>query len=331
MADPDPYLVPDAYKTLQVDFEADVDVIQAAYRRLAQKHHPDRVAVPNTATASEARDRMVAINAAWAILRDPARRVAYDRARAAFLATSSARADRTNETAEERTTARGSGRPYEGPERRGRRPGASDIPDDGGPGRHGSTGGFGSSAFGSHGATERTSAWSQRMHDRDGGPTSDRTTPGSAAADSEAKQGASSRGAGPGQEFRPRTGETGHGRFGGAAGQFGGTADGRSHDGRPGSGRPGRSPEEMPSGDVTEPHAGPPPGRPSGSVLNFGRYNGWSLGEIGRIDPRYLEWLDRMPIGRPYRGELDELLRRLGLRQSEALESAERRGLFRRR
>ena len=28
--------------------------------------------------------------------------------------------------------------------------------------------------------------------------------------------------------------------------------------------------------------AGPPPGRPSGSVLNFGRYSGWSLGEIAR-------------------------------------------------
>ena len=32
----------DAYKTLQVDPEAEDEVIQAAYRRLAQKYHPDR-------------------------------------------------------------------------------------------------------------------------------------------------------------------------------------------------------------------------------------------------------------------------------------------------
>ena len=31
--------------------------------------------------------------------------------------------------------------------------------------------------------------------------------------------------------------------------------------------------------------AGPPPGRPSGSVLDFGRFKGWSLGEIARVDP----------------------------------------------
>ena len=56
--------------------------------------------------------------------------------------------------------------------------------------------------------------------------------------------------------------------------------------------------------------AGPPPGDPSGSVLNFGRYAGWSLGEIARRDIDYIEWLDRMPIGRPYRDEIDGLLRK---------------------
>jgi hypothetical protein len=65
--------------------------------------------------------------------------------------------------------------------------------------------------------------------------------------------------------------------------------------------------------------------------MNFGRYRGWSLGEIGQIDPGYLEWLDRTPIGRPYRAELDALLRRLGMRLDEQAESATRRGLFRRR
>jgi hypothetical protein len=77
--------------------------------------------------------------------------------------------------------------------------------------------------------------------------------------------------------------------------------------------------------------AGPPPGQPSGTVLTLGRYAGWSMGEIGRTDIGYLEWLDRMPIGRPYREEIDQQLRRAGLRRSEAAESQERRGLFRRR
>jgi len=77
--------------------------------------------------------------------------------------------------------------------------------------------------------------------------------------------------------------------------------------------------------------AGTPPGNPSGSALNFGRYAGWSLGEIARMDLEYLEWLDRMPIGRPYRDEIDEILRRTGRRRSAAAEQTERRGLFRRR
>ena len=77
--------------------------------------------------------------------------------------------------------------------------------------------------------------------------------------------------------------------------------------------------------------AGPPPGNPSGTVLKFGRYDGWSMGEIARTDIEYLEWLDRMPIGRPYRDEIDQLLRRAGRRRSAAAEADGRRGLFRRR
>ena len=76
--------------------------------------------------------------------------------------------------------------------------------------------------------------------------------------------------------------------------------------------------------------AGPPPGNPSGSVLNFGRYAGWSLGEIARRDLEYLEWLDRAPIGRQYQAELDQLLRAAGRRRSVA-QDEDRRGLFRRR
>lgn len=77
--------------------------------------------------------------------------------------------------------------------------------------------------------------------------------------------------------------------------------------------------------------AGPPPGDPSSSVLTFGRYLGWSLGEIARRDLEYIEWLERMPIGRPYRDEIDAILRRAGRRRSADAETADRRGLFRRR
>lgn len=77
--------------------------------------------------------------------------------------------------------------------------------------------------------------------------------------------------------------------------------------------------------------AGPPPGNPSGSVLTFGRYAGWSLGEIARRDLEYIEWLDRMPIGRPYRDEIDATLRASGRRRSAEADASDRRGLFRRR
>ncbi|HET7168852.1 MAG TPA: DnaJ domain-containing protein [Candidatus Limnocylindrales bacterium] len=60
--------------------------------------------------------------------------------------------------------------------------------------------------------------------------------------------------------------------------------------------------------------AGPPPGRPSGSVLPFGRHIGWSLGEIARVDPGYLVWLSDKREGRPYLAEIDALLQRAGYR-----------------
>jgi DnaJ-class molecular chaperone len=67
----------DPYKTLQVDPEAEDEVIAAAYRRLARKYHPDVASDPESAT------RMAAINAAWAVIGDPASRAAFDRERAA--------------------------------------------------------------------------------------------------------------------------------------------------------------------------------------------------------------------------------------------------------
>jgi curved DNA-binding protein CbpA len=53
-----------------------------------------------------------------------------------------------------------------------------------------------------------------------------------------------------------------------------------------------------------------PPGRSThaSTVLDFGRYAGWSLDQISRKDPDFLEWLARMPIGRPYRSEIEALL-----------------------
>ena len=53
---------------------------------------------------------------------------------------------------------------------------------------------------------------------------------------------------------------------------------------------------------------GPPPGRPSGPVLEFGIYDGWSLGEIARRDPGYLVWLRDRPEGRFLQAEIATLL-----------------------
>ncbi len=56
--------------------------------------------------------------------------------------------------------------------------------------------------------------------------------------------------------------------------------------------------------------AGPPPPGPAvGPVLEFGRYRGWTLEQIGRHDRDFLEWLQRHPAGRGYRLELQQLLK----------------------
>jgi hypothetical protein len=56
------------------------------------------------------------------------------------------------------------------------------------------------------------------------------------------------------------------------------------------------------------PRPATPPGKPSGSVLDFGRYEGWSLGQIAATDPVYLEWFARTPIGRSFCREIESLL-----------------------
>jgi hypothetical protein len=62
--------------------------------------------------------------------------------------------------------------------------------------------------------------------------------------------------------------------------------------------------------------AGPAPGRPTGSVLGFGRHIGWSIGEIARVDPGYLLWLEDHREGRPFLDEIDRTLRETGLRRA---------------
>jgi curved DNA-binding protein CbpA len=238
----------DPYKVLQVDPEAEEEVIVAAYRRLARKYHPD------TATGAEASGRMSAINAAWEVLGDPKRRAAYDRQRAVQAAMS-------------RAAAAGAGA---GPGATASGATASGAP--------------ASSASSGHGAS------------------------GSGTPPKTASSG--TRPASSGRPIEPETVSrdwtTGRSSVGGGYDPSMRTADGTGAAGRP-------------------------PGNPSGSVMNFGRYSDWSLGEIARSDLEYLEWLDRMPIGRPYRDEIDVILRASGRRRSAAAETRDRRGLFRRR
>jgi len=216
----------DPYKTLQVDPEAEDEVIQAAYRRLARKYHPD------LAPGEEAAARMAAINAAWELIGDPAARAAFDRGRAATTTSApTAAATSTGAPSPAPGGAAPSGRPASSPgPAPGTRPPETVSPD-----------------------------WT-----------------------------------------------SGRSSFGGGYDESMRRSDGYGS-------------------------AGPPPGRPSGTVLNFGRYAGWSLGEIARLDLEYIEWLDRAPIGRNYRQELDELLRASGRRRTADRDKTDQRGLYRRR
>jgi DnaJ-class molecular chaperone len=63
----------DPYRILQVAPHAEQEVIQAAYRALALKYHPDRD------RTTYAQRRMLQINAAYALLRDETVRSQWDR------------------------------------------------------------------------------------------------------------------------------------------------------------------------------------------------------------------------------------------------------------
>ena len=231
----------DAYKILQVDSEAEDEVIQAAYRRLARKYHPD------LATGPEAALRMAAINAAWELIGEPAARAAYDRARKASTGTPTLPSTPPAEKQQ----------PAPAAEPSAARPASPNRP-----------------------SADRREA--QRPEAQRPPPVQ----PPPETVSSDWTSGRSTQGGG----FDPSM----------------------------------RSTQGLGA-------AGPPPGRPSGSVLNFGRYGGWSLGEIARKDLEYIEWLDRTPIGRTYREEIDAILRTAGRRSSASTEAIDRRGLFRRR
>lgn len=67
----------DYYKILGVDETADAKTIKAAYRRLARKHHPDAAGKGNE-------EQFKAINEAYHVLSDPAKRAEYDRLRRGY-------------------------------------------------------------------------------------------------------------------------------------------------------------------------------------------------------------------------------------------------------
>jgi len=56
------------------------------------------------------------------------------------------------------------------------------------------------------------------------------------------------------------------------------------------------------------PLAAPRRRRDGHTVIDFGRYAGWTLVQIAAEDDDYLAWLARTPIGRPLRGEIAAIL-----------------------
>jgi uncharacterized protein (DUF3820 family) len=46
----------------------------------------------------------------------------------------------------------------------------------------------------------------------------------------------------------------------------------------------------------------------TGTVLDFGRYEGWTIDQLARRDPDYLLWLARTSIGRPLQAEIETAL-----------------------
>jgi hypothetical protein len=89
---------PDYYKILQVDPEAEPEVVTAAYRRLAAKYHPD------VNPASDAEERMRDLNQAYAVIGDATKRSDYDRQRAARSRSARANSPKTSYYATRKAT-----------------------------------------------------------------------------------------------------------------------------------------------------------------------------------------------------------------------------------
>ena len=70
---------------------------------------------------------------------------------------------------------------------------------------------------------------------------------------------------------------------------------------------------------------------PGGTVLDFGRYAGWSVNEIADSDPDYLEWLIRTPIGRRLRVEVEGVLTDRAVAAAALRPKPTRNGRFARR
>ena len=68
-------MIPDWYEVLQISPNAESEVIESAYKRLAFKYHPDRN------PGRDCEERMKLINEAFVTLSDPSRRANYDRTR----------------------------------------------------------------------------------------------------------------------------------------------------------------------------------------------------------------------------------------------------------
>lgn len=70
----------DPYAVLQVVPTAEHEVIQAAFKALALKYHPDKD------PSRRAAEKMAELNRAFALLRDPATRAQHDRSRRSVVA-----------------------------------------------------------------------------------------------------------------------------------------------------------------------------------------------------------------------------------------------------
>lgn len=71
---------PDYYAVLQVTRDAEQEIIDAAYRQLMRKYHPD-LAGGDPRLSATLNERAKQINQAYAVLKDPRQRQAYDQTR----------------------------------------------------------------------------------------------------------------------------------------------------------------------------------------------------------------------------------------------------------